>query len=91
MLEVLNDYCATIGQAINDIEGLAVVVGVGRFTSTRVATTVANALALSLNIPVLAIDQFSENLNEQLSQTPKGIYISARYSAPAHIGVKKVK
>lgn len=87
----LNEFCLTLDKQLIDIKGLAVIVGVGRFTSTRVATTVANALGLSLSIPILAVDQFSENLNEKLSVAPKGIYISARYSAPANIGIKKVK
>lgn len=91
LLSALDEYCASLGKQLKDVEGIAVVVGIGRFTSTRVATTIANALALSLSIPVLAIDKFSEDLNNQLAQTPKGIYISARYSAPANIGVKKVK
>ncbi len=91
LLSALNEYCVSVGQQLKDIKGMAVVVGVGRFTSTRVATTVANALALSLSIPVLAVDKFSEDLNIQLVQTPTGIYISARYSAPANIGVKKLK
>lgn len=91
LLQVLSEYCLSLGKEIKDIAGIAAVVGVGRFTSTRVATTVANALALSLSIPVLAVDGFSENINEELIKATKGIYISARYSAPANIGVKKVK
>lgn len=89
LLVALDEFCVSVDKQIKDLEGIAVVVGVGRFTSTRVATTTANALALSLHIPVLAIDKFSENLHEQLSNTPLGVYISARYSAPANIGVKK--
>lgn len=91
LLSALDEYCSSLGKQIKDVEGVAIVVGIGRFTSTRVAATIANALALSLSIPVLAIDKFSEDLNDQLAQAPKGIYISARYSAPANIGVKKVK
>ncbi len=91
LLSALVEFANSIDQQINDIEGIAVVVGLGKFTATRVAVTVANALALSLAIPVLAVDQFNENLNQQLASTPKGIYLSARYSAPANIGIKKNK
>lgn len=91
LLSALKVFCESVGQQLRQIKGVAVVVGVGRFTSTRVATTTANALALSLSIPVLAIDKFSEDLNKQLAMTTRGVYISARYSAPANIGTKKVK
>ncbi|MBI5221846.1 MAG: hypothetical protein HY979_03505 [Candidatus Magasanikbacteria bacterium] len=91
LLAALVEYTDSIGQQVPDIKGIAVVVGLGKFTATRVAVTVANALALALSIPVLAVDKFSENLDEQLAVAPKGVYISARYSAPAHIGVKKTK
>ncbi len=91
LLQVFNEYCLSLGKELKDIKGIAVVVGIGRFTSTRVATTLANALALSLSIPVLAVDGFDESISDLLNAAPKGIYISARYSAPANIGVKKVK
>lgn len=89
LLLALGEFCDSVGKQIKDLKGVAVVVGVGKFTSTRVATTMANALALSLRIPVLAVDKFSENLHEQLVNVPLGVYVSARYSAPANIGVKK--
>lgn len=89
LLLALNEFCDSVGKQIKDLEGIAVVVGFGKFTSTRVATTMVNALALSLCIPVLAVDRFNENLHKQLANTPSGIYVSARYSAPANIGVKK--
>ena len=91
LLQALDEYCRSLDKDLKDIEGIAVVVGKGRFTSTRVAATMANALALSLGVAVLAVDQFSESINQQLSGTPKGVYISARYSAEANIGVKKNK
>lgn len=38
----------------NNIEGLAVFKGPGSFTGLRIGMTVANALALGLNIPIVA-------------------------------------
>lgn len=89
LLSALTKFLSSVDKQLVDIEGIAVVVGIGKFTATRVATTMANALALSLKIPILAIDQFNENLDQHLAQTRKGIYISARYSAPANIGIKR--
>lgn len=88
LLSALKDFCLSLGYRLNDIKGIAVVVGKGKFTSTRVAVTTANALAFSLNIPVLAVDQFDEDLDKRLAASPAGIYASALYSAPANIGVK---
>jgi hypothetical protein len=41
------------GVPLINLKGVGVLVGKGRFTSTRVATTIANVLAFSLRIPVL--------------------------------------
>lgn len=74
---------------IKDLTGIAVVVGKGRFTATRVATTFANTLSFSLSIPVLAVNGWYEGLFEDLKKCQSGIYVSAQYSAPANIGGKK--
>lgn len=44
-------------QTFQDLTLLVVVTGPGRFTSTRVAVTVANTLAELLQIPILGIDR----------------------------------
>ncbi len=89
LLEALTVFLDQEKKAISDIDGLAVVVGKGRFTATRVVTTLANSLAYTLAIPILAVDGWYEKLEADLKVAPKGIYISAKYSAPANIGGKK--
>lgn len=76
---------------LSDLRGLAVVVGQGKFTATRIATTVANTLAYVLKIPVLAVDGWYEELVGDIIAAPLGTYISARYSAPANIGQSQTK
>lgn len=89
LLSALTKFLSSVDKQLGDIKGIAVVVGIGKFTATRVATTMVNALALSLKIPVLAVDQFSKNVDQRLAQAREGVYISARYSAPANIGIKR--
>jgi len=75
--------------SLNNLQGLAVRVGVGKFTSTRVAVTVANTLAFALNIPVVGVKEFMENTVEEIKQQTPGIYVSASYSGEPNIGKKK--
>ncbi|MFA6485815.1 MAG: hypothetical protein WCT40_00385 [Candidatus Magasanikbacteria bacterium] len=74
-----------------DVSGLAVVVGRGRFTSTRIAATVANTLAYALQIPIVAVNDSREKWLDKLSVQPVGQYISAQYSAEANIGKKFIE
>lgn len=77
----------------NKIEGIMVVVGVGSFTSTRIACVVANTFAYVQQIPLLAIqktdvDNIQKLIPKLLKQKP-GHYISATYSGEPNIGKKK--
>ncbi len=73
-----------------DVQGIAVVVGDGSFTSTRLAVTVANTFSYTQGIPVLPVskDQLTEPrvLIERIDDQPKGQYISAEYSGEPNIG-----
>lgn len=75
---------------VQDVEGIAVVVGAGAFTSTRIATTLANTWVYSKNIPVIAItvEESSDctGLEQKLTQAEPGIFISATYSGEPNIG-----
>ncbi len=71
---------------LTDLRGLAVVVGRGKFTATRIAVTLVNTLSFALRIPVLAVNEWSENLINDIQASPIGQYVSAQYSAPANIG-----
>lgn len=91
LLENLEQVLAKNNKSVQDVTGIAVVVGLGRFTSTRIAVTVANALGFALKIPVVPITSPDPVLaQKKLAKTKPGIYISAKYSAEAHIsGVQK--
>jgi len=78
-----------VKKQLADVTGLAVIIGKGSFTSTRVAVTLANTLALALQIPVAAVEGGKkERWLEILSLRKKGEYILAQYSGPANIGKK---
>lgn len=91
LLENLITSISDQKKQLSDLCGLAVVVGQGKFTATRIATTLANTLAYALKIPVLAVDSWYKELADDIKATPIGIYVSARYSAPANIGKSKEK
>lgn len=77
------------GLKLEALSGVAVVVGQGRFTATRVATVTANTLAYSLKIPVAAVRAFDTALADAaLSAAPLGRYAHPEYSAAARIGGK---
>lgn len=73
-----------------DVQGIAVVVGAGTFTGTRLAVTIANTFGYALQIPLLAIsEQEAEDpqaLIPRLLSRPKGEYLSATYSGEPRVG-----
>lgn len=72
-----------------DLAGIAVRVGVGRFTATRVAVVFANTMAYALQLPVAAVHSSEPSeAFKILMSTPKGKYILAEYSAEPRIGKK---
>jgi tRNA A37 threonylcarbamoyladenosine modification protein TsaB len=76
----------------NNLKGIMVVVGIGSFTSTRIASVVANTFSYILNIPLLAItsdkiNKIQELIPELLNQE-SGVYISAKYSGEPNINIK---
>lgn len=90
LVEVLSDALKSENKTLSDIKGMAVVVGVGRFTSTRVAVTTANTLAYALAKPVVAVSKelISEKIIQEIMRATVGRYVSAKYSAEARIGGK---
>jgi len=91
LLENIDKFFKKNRLKINELEGIAVVVGQGRFTLTRIAVTVANTLAYALHIPVAGVMSASEDWVQKLSVQPVGQYISAKYSAEPNIGKPKKK
>lgn len=89
LLLAIDQMLTSINKKPEDLEGVAARVGTGRFTATRMATTVANTLAYSLHIPVVASAVLElDHIRQQLENTPLGQYATALYSAPASVGKK---
>lgn len=86
LLLLINQLLIDQSKKLTDLQGLATVVGKGKFTATRIATTLANTLSFALKIPVLAVEDFYPNIIKDIQASPIGQYVSAQYSAPANIG-----
>ena len=89
ILQSIDALFAENNADIKKLEGIAVVVGKGSFTSTRIAVTVSNSFAYALNIPVVSVLADShEVLSDLFSSAAPGVYVSAKYSADPNIGKK---
>lgn len=79
------------GKQLSDIEGIALFKGPGSFTGLRIGASVANALAASLQIPIVgttdedwlqrAIGNITSGANDRI--------IVPEYGAPVHITQQK--
>lgn len=93
LLACVDEALVAWGVKPAELEGILVVIGAGGFTSTRIATTVANAFAYAYAVPVVGV-----TLEEIDALTPAeliakccaagGKYVTATYSAPPNIGGK---
>ncbi len=92
-LSLIDHFLSEQKMSSKDITGIAVVLGAGRFTGTRVAVTIANTWGYAAQIPVLGVfaDEVGEymTLAARLAAQPVGVYIAASYSAEPNIGKKK--
>lgn len=85
----LEEILVSEKMALADLRGIAVRVGVGRFTATRIAVVFANTLGYALRIPVSAVhDQDPKSAFKILLAAPVGKYITAEYSAEPRLGNK---
>lgn len=95
LLECVEKLVHSSEFTVHSIKGIFVVVGVGSFTSTRIACVVANTFAYAMQIPLLAIKENEiENVQKlipKLLKQPKGQYISATYSGEPNISQLKKK
>ncbi|MBU0646006.1 hypothetical protein KJ611_00815 [Patescibacteria group bacterium] len=55
-LLALQDFLKETGLDLSEIESMAVVVGPGSFTASRVSVTLANALAWALGRPIVGLE-----------------------------------
>ena len=78
-----------LGIELTALTGLAVRVGDGRFTATRLAVTFANTLASVLKIPVVSVlSESPEDAGEALKSAKVGELAAAKYSAEPRVGQK---
>lgn len=88
--KALEEICKIEKLKLTDLSGIAVRVGAGRFTATRVAVVFANTMAYALHIPVAAVhDSDPKTAFKILMSAPKDKYILAEYSAEPRLGNKK--
>lgn len=87
-LGVIADALTKWGATPADVRGIAVVVGVGAFTATRVATTIANAWAYVHHVPVIGVGSDEVLTETELTERFKGAarFLSATYSGVPAIG-----
>jgi tRNA A37 threonylcarbamoyladenosine modification protein TsaB len=93
LLLVINTFLIQEGLDKNSIQGIVVVVGTGGFTSTRIATTVANGFSYAKHTAVVTTT-LEEGYDEDrfinaLDNVPKGQYVSATYSGEPNITTPK--
>ncbi len=87
VLVCLEKLLANLKLTLKDLTCLGVVVGVGRFTASRLGVTAANTLAYSLKIPVVALlKNFNQTAALKLAKSAAaGKYVVPAYSAEARI------
>ena len=88
ILICLDKLLSNLGLKLKDIKYLGIVVGVGRFTASRLAATAFNTLAFSLKIPVVALPKnFDHTAAFKLAQLAvAGKYVVPIYSGEARVG-----
>ena len=86
----LEEILVTEHAKLADLFGIAVRVGAGRFTATRIAVVFANLLGYVLQIPIAAVHgPDPKSAFKILLSAPVGRYITAEYSAEPRLGPKK--
>lgn len=83
----IKDLLEKQGKSLQDITGIVVYKGPGSFTGLRIGMSVANALAFSLDVPIVAANGESwfqdgiESLNTKPSKRP----VAPEYGSPAAV------
>ena len=84
----INELIESNNMSLGDIQGIICYRGPGSFTGLRIGLSVANALAYSLSIPIVGMeneqDWISRGLSALISNDTSNI-ITPEYGAPVHI------
>jgi len=92
LLYYFDKFLKNTKQKKENLRGMAVLIGKGSFTSTRIVVTFANTFGYSFGIPVLGVKEKElGKLEEKIKKVKVGQYISAKYSGEPNIGIKKQK
>jgi tRNA A37 threonylcarbamoyladenosine modification protein TsaB len=89
VVSAIKHFLSKAGIGLLQLKGIAVVVGKGKFTSTRIATTVANVLSYVFKIPVIEAENTLDGWWNKFAGMEHGKYISAKYSGEPRIGGDK--
>lgn len=83
----LRDRLAEHGAAFHDLTGIGVMQGPGSFTGLRIGVTVANTLAESLDIPIVAArgDSWQDEALARLATGDNDHLVMPYYGSEAHI------
>lgn len=75
------------GQSLDKLQGIAVYKGPGSFTGLRIGLSVANALAYSLKIPIVAMagDNWLEQADRALRAGQSDKIVLPEYGSPPHV------
>ena len=87
LLSKLTGFLREHSVRLESLSGIIIYSGPGSFTSLRIGHTVANALADSLQIPVVGAsgDSWIQTAITKLSNTPPGQPALPHYGSEAHI------
>ncbi len=84
----INQMLKAQNKTLADITGIVCYKGPGSFTGLRIGLSVANALAYSLQVPIVGIegeDQWLQRGIRALQSDQNDIGITPAYGAPVHI------
>lgn len=91
LLGNITKLAESAGIKLKSIEGVIIFTGEGSFTGLRIGTTVANALAYGLTIPIVSAesDSWIEQGLKDLAQRKVGEYVVPKYSSEPNITKSK--
>ena len=78
LMPLMQDFLAAEGVAMGDVTHLAVTVGPGTFTGTRVGLSAMRGLALALNLPLVGIGSLQAMALAGQAARPRLVAIDAR-------------